>query len=56
MKASFYVFKIISWDLQVSAVPCSIVGMLGSVVIFVPEGFRTLPVYYFAKSWPKVQE
>ena len=56
MKAFLDVFKIISWDLKVPAIPCYVVGELGPLLVFVPQGplmvsipkaFGTLPVDYF---------
>ena len=41
------IFKVISWDLQVLAIPCTIVGVLGSTIILIPKACRTLPVDYF---------
>ena len=41
------VFKIISWDLKVPAIPCYEVGELGAWMVFIPKAFGTLPVDYF---------
>ena len=47
MKALLDVFKIVSWDLKVPAVPCYAVGELGPLMVFIPKAFGTLPVDYF---------
>ena len=47
MKAFLDVFKIVSWDLKVPAVPCYVVGELGPWMVFIPKAFGTLPVDYF---------
>ena len=47
MKAFFNVFKVISWELKVSTIPCSVVGVLGPMKMFIPKAFGALPVDYF---------
>ena len=44
VKAFLDIFKIISWDLYVPAIPCSVVGVLGPMMVFIPKAFGTLPV------------
>ena len=47
MKAFLVVFKIVSWDLKIPAIPCYVVGELGPLMVFIPKAFGTLPVDYF---------
>ena len=47
MEAFLDIFKVVSWDLQVPAIPCSVVGVLGAMMIFIPKAFGTLPADYF---------
>ena len=47
LKAFLHIFKVISWDLQVPAVPCSVVGVLGPIMVFIPKAFETLSADYF---------
>ena len=47
MKAFLDVFKIVSWDLKVPAIPFYVVGELGPLMVFIPKAFGTLHVDYF---------
>ena len=48
LKAFLHIFKVVSWDLQVPAIPCSVVGVLGPMKVFIPKAFGTLSADYFA--------
>ena len=47
LKAFLDIFKVISWDLQVPAIPCFVVGVPSSMMILIPKAFGTLPDDYF---------
>ena len=47
MKAFLDVFKIVSWDLKVPAIPCYVVGEMCPWMVFIPKAFGTLLVDYF---------
>ena len=46
MKAFLGVFKSVSCDLKVPAIPCYVVGDLGLLMVFIPKAVGTLPVDY----------
>ena len=54
MKASLDAFKIVSWDLEVPAIPCYVVGELGPLMVFIPKTFGTLPVDYCVSMFLKL--
>ena len=48
MKAFIDILWIIFWDLSVPTIPCSVVAVLGPMMIFIPTALGTLPVDYSA--------
>ena len=44
MKAFLDVFKIVSWDLKVPAIPCYAVGELGPLMVFIPKAFSPIQI------------
>ena len=47
MKAFLDIFKIVPCDSYVLSIPCSVVGGLDPMMIFIPKAFGTLPVDHF---------